>query len=208
MRRIRDLNGAAGNAPASPVSADHIQTRCLAGTAARPPVLTVELRPTPSWAGICEQWSKYYAPKFILGFHRCNWHRRLGRGHRRAGCATLSGVRRNQGGLQAGGIYSGPCQDRRRDFCGLHRANHARNVATTPSQQAFAADQFAACGGLQSAEPELRPNEAQRAPIATDRGTNSGEPTASPVVILLARTDASSGAACCICSGRIGTKRQ
>ena len=128
MRRIRDLNGAAGNAPASPVSADHLQTRCLAGTAARPPVLTVELRPTLSWAGICEQWSKYYAPKFILGFHRCNCHRRFGRSHRRAGCATLSGVRRNQGGLQAGGIYSGPCQDRRlwiasRQLCGERRSH-------------------------------------------------------------------------------------
>src|SRR6516165_3763379 len=46
---------------------------------------------------------------------------------------------------------------RRRPFCGLHRAHHAGNAATTSGQQAFAADQLAACGRLQNAESELRP---------------------------------------------------
>jgi hypothetical protein len=36
-------------------------------------------------------------------------------------------------------------------------AHHSGNAATASSQQAFAADQSAACGRLQSAESELRP---------------------------------------------------
>jgi hypothetical protein len=126
-------------------------------------------------AGPLREPLKPHTGREVLGRHPRYVYRRFGGGCLRAGGPTPGALRRNQGGLRAGGICAGQCQGRRRPFFGLHRARHAGNAATAPGQQTFATDRSAARRRLQSAESELRP--AYCAAIASGSATRGGEPT-------------------------------
>ena len=114
------------------------------------------------------------APKSNLGCRPRYVNRRFRHGYLRAGGPTRAALCRNQSTLRTGGICAGRCQDRRRSFCGLHRADHTANGATASGEQAFATDRLTARCRLQSAESELRP--AYRNAVASGSATRAVEP--------------------------------